>query len=188
MPISIYSLCNEGLDIYNIGNNLERNQGHFGRGHSSYNIKNGDFVILYFGSNDMQRNIHLHAENRWREEIQDLINKYINFVIKMKNDYKIIPIISSIYPNPRIGAEGQNPLGTYEQRSQYILFANTILKEVCTTNNIPFLGIYDIITDNDGFIKESFTKDKIHLTSNNQFIYDYLHDKIFEICNNNINI
>jgi hypothetical protein len=179
MPISIYSLKCNGLDIYNIGNNL-------GDGHELYNIKSNDFVVMYFGYNDIQRNIHLHAANRWKDEIEYLINMYIETVLNLKKQYNIIPIVSCIYPNPRPDAHGQNSMGSIEERRNYAIYANENLKSLCIKKQISYLDVYDFITDEDGFIKDSFTSDKIHLDYNNKFLRDFIDSKVIDLCKSNM--
>jgi hypothetical protein len=179
MPLTIYSLLQNRLDIYNIGNDL-------GNGHQLYNIKANDFVVMYFGFNDIQRNINLHAANSWTAEIDVLINMYIETVLSLKKQYNIIPIVSCIYPNPRHGAQGQNPMGSLEERRTYTIYANDLLKSLCGKENLSYLDIYDDITDKYGFIKDSFTIDKIHLDYNNKFLRDYIDNKIIELCKSNM--
>jgi hypothetical protein len=179
MPLTIYGLLQNELDIYNIGNNL-------GNGHELYNIKSNDFVVMYFGFNDMQRNINLHAINRWKEEIEYLINAYIETVLHLKTQYNIVPIVSCIYPNPRPDAQGQNSTGSFEERQSYNIYANSILKTLCSKEKISYLDIYDFITDENGFIKDSFTRDKIHLDYDNKFLRDFVDNKIIDLCKNSI--
>jgi hypothetical protein len=186
MPVTIYSLFNEGLDIYNIGTNLENNQGMFGKGHSMYNIKKNDFVILYFGSNDMQRNIKLHAAERWMEEIENLINKYIHIILHFRRDYGIIPIVSNIYPNPIVGADGQNTVGSVEERTKYILYANNLLKDLCFKNKILFFDTYSLIADEDNFVRKEFSVDNTHLDHTNHDLCHFIEKEIVEFCENNL--
>ena len=175
LPATIYRLIHEDLDIYNIGNKL-------GNSHEKYNIKENDYVIFFMGFNDIQKNINKYGSNTWEEEIERLFNNYVNKIIELSIKYKIKPIISCVYPNPRPGAQGQNPCGSYEERRMYTVFANNILKQLCETNNISFLDIYHSITDEYGFIKEDITIDKIHLDYNNQKIRDFVEDEIYKFC------
>ena len=89
LPLTIYTLIHDNLDIYNIGNNL-------GNGHQLYNIKKKDFVLMNFGFNDIQRNIYLHASNNWKEEINNLISNYIKTISIFEKKFQIIPIVSFI--------------------------------------------------------------------------------------------
>jgi hypothetical protein len=180
MPITIYTLLREGLDIFNIGTNLENHQGIFGKGHSKYNIKEKDFVIFFFGWNDMQKNINLHAADRWREEIDDLINKYVRTISMSKGH--IIPIIANIYPNPRVGADLQTMRGSEEERRNYFLYANGVLRNLCAKNGILFLNLYDLVTDENDCIREEFTSDNIHLDWTNLNLIAFVEDRIVKFC------
>jgi lysophospholipase L1-like esterase len=175
LPPTIYRLLNEDLDIYNIGNNL-------GNLHEYYNIKENDYVIFYLGYNDIQKNIHQHFADNWETEIMELFQKYVNKVIELSTKYKIKPIIPCVYPNPRPNALGVNCNGSYEERKNYTIFANSILKNICNKNNIFFLDIYDLITDEYGFIKYDITNDNIHLDYNNIELRELIENKIFEFC------
>ena len=173
--LTMYALLRYGMDIYELGNQL-------GNGHEKYNIKEDDYVLFYYGFNDIQRNINLHSKNNWNEQIETLCLKYITYVQILREKYKIKPIVPCVYPNPRPGAEGQNPCGTYEERRHYTLYANKMLSLNCKNNNIPFLNIYDHITDDNGFIKENITSDLIHLDYNNKEIKDYVETEIYKFC------
>jgi lysophospholipase L1-like esterase len=175
LPITIYKLLNNTLNIYETGN-------YIGNGHQLYNIKSNDFVVMHFGSNDIQRNINLHSANRWKEEIEYLINMYIKTILNLKQQYNIIPVVSCIYPNTRPGAQGHNSMGSLEERQEYTLYANSILKILCEKEQISYLDIYNFITDENGLIKESFTTDKIHLDYNNKFLRDFIDGKIIDLC------
>lgn len=179
IPLTIYRLLQEGLDIYNLGNLL-------GNGHEKYNIKNGDYVIFYYGFNDIQKNINIYAENRWREEIEHLFTKYIEYIVLLKQKYDITPIIPSIYPNPLPEALGQNSNGSYDERKMYVLEANKILKDCCQEHNVLYLDIYDIITDDNGFIRREYTTDFIHLDYNNSDIRKIVETLIFKLIHNHI--
>lgn len=177
LPLTIYGLIHTDIDPHKIGQIL-------GNGHELYEIKENDFVVFFFGFNDIQRNINLHASHRWTEEIKFLTDEYVKCVKNLKEKYGILPIIPCIYPNPREGAIGQNPKGTFGERQMYTLFANEQLKNKCQKEKIPFLDIYDFIADKDGFIKDQITVDKIHLDYNNRGIQNFVENKIIELCEN----
>ena len=173
-------MLRDGLDVYNVGNLL-------GNGHEKYNIGVGDYVIFYYGFNDIQRNIDIHAKNTWKEEIDCLFTNYVEYIVSLREKYGIIPIIPSVYPNPLPEAEGQNPSGFYDERKKYTLKANKLLKEYCQKNCILYLDIYDTITDDNGFIKNEYTKDYIHLDYNNDCIRNIVETQIFDLITNSIN-
>lgn len=175
LPLTIYRLLNEDLDILNIGNTLKN-------GHELYNIKSKDYVLFFFGYNDIQKNIYLYAQNNWKTEILNLMTNFIKKVVLFKHSININPIIPCIYPNPREDARGVNSQGTHEERRNYTIYANEILTILCKFNDIPFLNIYDLITDNEGYIKESITKDSIHLDYDNKSIKNIIEKEILKFC------
>jgi len=178
LPLTIYTLLKDGINIYEIGNLLKG-------GHEKYNIKKKDFVIFYFGFNDMQRNIHMHAKNNSDNEIQIMVISYVEYINTLVKQYEIIPIVSCIYPNPLPYAQGQNPSGSFEERKIYTQKANKLLDEQCKKHSILYLDIYDIITDADGFIKKEYTSDYIHLDYNNDKIRNIVETEIFRLIYDN---
>ena len=131
LPLTWFRLLHEGLDIYNIGNIL-------GNGHETYNIKNGDHVLFYYGWGDIQKNIYKYAKNNYKEGIDFLITKYILLLIDYNTKYGIIPIVGCIYPNS-ITTEFTNATnltinGTTAERSKYIKYANLSLSNKCKEN------------------------------------------------------
>jgi hypothetical protein len=177
IPLTVYTLLRDGLDVYNVGNLL-------GNGHEKYNVKNGDYVIFYYGFNDIQRNIHIHSKNTWKEDIDGLFTNYVEYIVSLKEKYGIIPIIPSVYPNPLPQAKGQNPSGSYEERNKYTIEANRIIQERCKKHCILYLDIHEKITDVNGFIKNEYTTDYIHLDYNNTVIRSIIETYIFEIISN----
>ena len=176
IPLTIYTLLQHNLNIYEIGTIL-------GNGHELYNIKEGDNVIFFYGYNDIQKNIHLHAKDHWEDEIKSLILRYIQMLLTFRDTYKITIIVPCIYPNPRPESIGVNCVGSHEDRVLYTLTANNCLKEHCKQYGLAFLDIYDIIADNQGFIKSNITVDNIHLDYDNQTIRDIVETHILKLCN-----
>jgi hypothetical protein len=172
---TIYKFIESDLDLYNIGNFIKF-------GHDAYNIKENDYVIFYFGYNDVQKQIHTHASTRWREEISELCRKYLNKIIDLKYKFKIKPILSCIYPNP-LPNSGNESSGTDKERRLYTLYMNEVLSILCSIYNIPFLDVYDIITDESGNIKSEYTTDLIHLDYKNKELREIIENKVYELCN-----
>jgi hypothetical protein len=177
LPLTIYGLLNIDLPIYNIGTILSNK-------HELYNIKANDYVLMYFGFNDIQKNVYVYFSNEWKHKIKGFMTAYINYVISCKTKYQFIPIIPSIYPNPHEKAIGVHSNGTNLERTVYTKYANQILKELCHINNLLFLDIYDFISDENGYIKTEYSVDFIHLDYNNKFIQNYVETKIFEVIQN----
>jgi len=175
IPLTIYTLLRDNLNIYEVGSRL-------GNGHEKYNIEAGDHVLFFYGYNDIQKNIYLHAKDRWNDEITTIIAQYIQRLQEFKDLYKINVIVPCIYPNPRPRAVGVNCMGSDKERQAYTERANQLLREQCAIHNIAFLDIYSIITDSEGYIRADFTTDLIHLDYNNESVRQLVETEIFKLC------
>ena len=176
LPLTIYKFINNELDIYDVGNMLQND-------HEKYNITEKDYVMFFFGYNDIQKNIYLHYKNNWKRGIDILIETYIDKIIKIQNKFKITPIVPCIYPNPRDGAIGMDCHGSNIERLQYTLYTNNILKNICENFNLKFLDIFQIISDNNGFLKKDYTVDNIHLDYNNEELRKIIENEIYKLLN-----
>ena len=174
-PLTMYKLLNSNMNILDVPKII-------GRGHEKLVIRENDFVLFFYGVNDIQKNINLHAKDNWEEEINTLCVNYIYLLLVYRKICKIDPVVCFIYPNPWPEAKGQNPYGTYEERHKYAKYANQILKVLSRDNGLLFFDIYDYIADENGFIKKEFTKDYIHLDIYNHDLRTYVEDHIIELC------
>ena len=59
---------------------------------------------------------------------------------------------------------------------------NILLKTYCQQYGLPFLDIYDIITDAEGLLRADMTADKIHLDYNNDTIHQIIETEILRLC------
>ena len=177
LPVTWYRLCNEGLDIYNIGTIL-------GNGHEKYNIKSGDNVLFCYGWNDIQKNIYKYSKNNYKIEIKRLINKYGELLKYYKYKYNINPIIQNIMPNPLEDNISTN--GPVNVRNQYIKYANMYLEQFCNENSISFFNIYNLVSDENGYLKSIYTVDNIHLDYNNKFLRKTIDDRLNSLVDNSL--
>ena len=177
LPLTWYQLIRKGLDIYNIGTKL-------GNGHEKYNIKSGDFVLFCYGWNDIQKNIYKYAKNNYKSEIESLINSYCELLKKYKDNYNITPIVYNILPNPL--KENSKISGSANIRNNYIKYANQYLFNYCKDNDILFFSIYDLVVDENGYLKKIYTKDNIHLDYDNIFLRKTIDTKLINFVNQNI--
>jgi len=174
-PLSMHKLINRNMDILDVPKVI-------GRGHEKLVIKENDFVLFFYGFNDIQKNINLHAKDKWEDEINNLCVNYIYLLLLYKKICKIIPVVCFIYPNPLPEAKGQNPYGTYEERHKYAKYTNKLLNALSRDNGLLFFDIYDYIANENGFIKKDFTKDYIHLDIDNHDLRAYVENHIIELC------
>ena len=177
IPLSIYTFLQDNFNPYDVGTRL-------GNGHEHYSIKSGDTVLFFYGFNDIQQNIYLHAKDRWKEEIDSLLAKYIQKLVSIRSQYHIHIIVPCIYPNPGPNAVGINCTGSNEERQMYTEYANQQLYTQCKEYHIPFLDIYDMIVDQERqYIKTNMTSDFIHLDYNNRELQEIIENKIISFIN-----
>jgi len=174
LPLTWYQLINRGLDLYNVGTKL-------GNDHEKYNIKSGDCVLFCYGWNDIQKNIYKYAKNNYKTELESLINKYGELLINYKNKYNITPIVQNIMPNPLKESTSIN--GDADTRNMYIKYANQYLFNYCKDNDILFFDVYDLVADEKGYLKNIYTKDKIHLDYDNMFLRKTIDNKLINLVN-----
>jgi lysophospholipase L1-like esterase len=170
--VSMYNLVKQGIDIFKLGNIL-------GNGHEKYNINMNDYVIFYYGYNDIQKHFFINYRNNIENNIELLINSYIEYILHLKNNYKIVPIIPCIYPLP-IKKGSLDIMGSDEERINYTQITNKLLETKCKENTILFLNIYDDISNNNK-INEKYTVDGIHLDYNNDKLRKHIESKIYEL-------
>ena len=172
LPITIHRLEKEGLDIYNIGNII-------GNQHEKYNIKKDDYVLFFYGYNDIQKNIYLYAKDSYETEINNLCMLYLEKIKFFKEKYTINPIISCIYPLP-IKNDGITTNGSNDERILYTIKMNSILRLFCKTFNFIYFDIYDYINTHN-FIKTEYTKDGIHLDYDNIELQNFIEKYILKL-------
>jgi len=177
MPETWKELIYKGLDIYNIGTLL-------GNGHEKYNIKSGDFVLFCYGWCDIQKKIYKYAKDNYKSEIERLINAYGELLKNYKNKYNITPIIQNILPNPLV--ESKAICGPANLRNDYTKYANQYLFNYCKDNNMLLFNVYDLVTDENGYFKKEYTKDKFHLDSDNLFLRKTIDTKLINLVNQHI--
>ena len=170
--VSMYNLVKQGIDLFNLGNIL-------GNGHEKYNINKNDYVIFYYGYNDIQKHFFINYRNNLKNNIEILINSYIEYILFLKNNFKIVPIIPCIYPLP-IKKNSLDIRGSDEERFNYTQITNKLLEIKCKENNILFLNIYNHISKYKK-LNEIYTVDGIHLDYNNNDLRKYIEEKIYEL-------
>ena len=176
IPITMFKFNESELNLYNIGNLL-------GNGHEKYPIKQNDIVLFCYGYNDFQRRIieKSESENIYKN-INIILDKYIENINKLKLKYSIFPIINCIYPNHLNYATNVNSINTSEFRKNINEYGNNYLKNLCIKNEIEFFDIYEFISDKNGFIKNEYTVDGIHLDYNNEYLRDEIDSMLIEKC------
>ena len=169
-PVTAFRIARDGLDI------------------RQYHVKNNDIVIYNFGEIDCRTNIHKHVQenNNYQENIKNIVDGYIKTVqLNHKNLNLHTSIIYNVIPTFKITKDdktdhGQYPfLGTNEDRKNYTLYFNKLLKQECIKYNILFFDVYDMLVSEDGFLDSSISNnDGIHVDSSLQNTKDIISDFI----------
>jgi hypothetical protein len=170
--VTMYNFVKQGINLFNLGNIL-------GNGHEKYNIKMNDYVIFCYGYNDIQKHFFINYRSDIEINIEKLINSYIEYILYLRNTYKITPIIPCIYPLP-IKKTSLDIKGNDEERVKYTQITNKLLETKCKEKGILFLNIYNDISKNNK-INEKYTVDGVHIDYNNNELRKYIETKIYEL-------
>jgi len=172
-PLTIYKLIRTNLNALDIPSVI-------GRGHERYKIKENDYVLFYYGYNDIQK--HIAKYENWKEEIVGLCMNYIKLMCLYRDVCKINPIVSFIYPIAKPSSDATRN-GDDSDRIEYTKYMNSILKTLCSANSIRFFDIYDYIVNESGYIKDELCNDGMHLDLQSYSLRTYVEEKILELCN-----
>jgi len=88
--------------------------------------------------------------------------------------YNVVPPIQryNTWENPEYPF-----LGTDEERKQYVLFFNQLLKEKCNEKGYLFVDIYHHYTDENGFLRKDLSDGNVHiLIDNDTYIQNFIRE------------
>jgi len=171
-PLTMYKLIRTNLNALDIPSVI-------GRGHERYKIKENDFVLFYYGYNDIQK--HIAKYENWKEEIVGLCENYVKLMCLYRGVCKIHPIISCVYPIAKPTSKATTN-GSDSERIEYTKYMNAVLKHLCGLHGIRFFDIYDHIVDDSGYIKDELCNDGMHLDLQSHSLRTYVEEKILELC------
>lgn len=112
-------------------------------------------VIILIGINDINRG---KSDNEILNNIKDII-KGIKKTRKNADIY-----IQSIYPINRNKNELAGMLYNEDVNNKRVKELNKKIKKLCKINDIPYINVYDALSDSEGNLKDIYTKDGVHLT------------------------
>jgi hypothetical protein len=166
-PVLCYSFGKEKLNRCNICN---------------FNIKDGDTIVFCLGEIDCRCHVNKHVSPSvsYQDIINNIVNNYFEAIalnidtaqIKLKNVcvYNVVPTVekhntseNSAFPY----------LGSDEERKQYVLYFNKLLKEKCIEKNYIFFDVYDKYIDNNGFLKKELSDGHVHI-NNGVYINNFI--------------
>ena len=164
-PILCYSIGKDGLTRLNIKN---------------YNVTNNDMVIFCFGEIDCRCHIYKHiSENKSYEKIiVEIIDNYFKTIQQNILQFSNLrTYIYNVVPTVQKYNTEENPdypyLGSDEERKQYVLYFNKILKEKCDEYKFGFFNIYKQYCDETGFLNKLLSDGHVHIKED-KYIKDYL--------------
>ena len=129
--------------------------------------KDGGYAVIYmFGEVDARWSIIRQIEEKGRaleEVVQDLAKRYVEVVLRHKEEYNIRPIISCVIPPSDVGPEVGQQLGTRAERVLSTKSLNAAVKGECDSQNVLFLDFYDHYALEDGSVNHEFTDTQRHI-------------------------
>lgn len=151
-----------------------------------FDIKDNDTIVFCLGEIDCRCHINKYVtkENTYQNIINNIVNDYIDAInininsceITLKNIciYNIVPPVQKINTVENL----QYPYrGSDQERKQYVLYFNKLLKQKCKENNWIFFDIYDFYIDDNGFLNKKFSDNNVHIKNGlyiQNFINNYL--------------
>jgi len=165
-PFLCYTIGNKRENIF------EMNKHHWNLHNTTeyVDVQDNDMVIFSFGEIDCRCHIHKHITETvtYQEIIDDIIKKYFETIIEITSKYNNLHIcIYNIVPtvDSAVGYVNHDYplLGTDDQRREYVLYFNQMLKKMCNMYNLIFFDIYDKYTDENGYMNQKLSDGAIHI-------------------------
>lgn len=107
-------------------------------------------VFLLIGTNDLK------YEDDNEQEISENVIKILKNIKNNRPKAKLF--VQSIYP---VNREMKNHVAG-ERYNEEIKEVNSNIKRFCEKNDITYIDMYEILSDDDGNFKEEYTKDGLH--------------------------
>lgn len=112
-------------------------------------------VFILIGINDLNRG----------KSIDDILNNIQKIVNNIKSNRKYTSIyIESVYPINRNVFKEKDYSFNKDISNDTIKELNNRLSNLCKENNIQYVDVYNNLIDDGGNLKESYTKEGLHLT------------------------
>lgn len=134
-------------------------------------IEPNDCIVFCFGEIDVRCHVYNHTkEGDFHSVIVHIVEKYFDSIlmcIDCIKDRKVKICIYFIPPTPRVDTAIKNPnypfMGTDEERKQYVLYMNSLLRQGCEKNDFTFINLYEDYCDSDGFLNSEMSDGHVHI-------------------------
>lgn len=112
-------------------------------------------VVILIGINDIDKG---KSDN-------EILNNLKEIIKGIKENRKSAEIyIESIYPvNRDVGNETTEMLNNEDLNNKRVKEINKKIKNLCKNEGIPYINVYDVLTDSEGNLKNIYTQDGVHL-------------------------
>lgn len=151
----------------------------------SEDVSEDDIVVFCYGEIDCRCHIHKHKDN-WKQVVEDVSKAYVENAHRNILGKKVIGYIFNVVPplereNPRNFLAEQKSLvpalGTDEDRKNYTIYMNQMLKKYCDIYGLLFFDVYDKYTDEAGFIKLELSDKNCHI-GNEIYMQEFIKNNI----------
>lgn len=112
-------------------------------------------VVILIGINDIDKG---KSDN-------EILNNLKGIIKGIKENRKSAEIyIESIYPvNRNVGDRTTEMLNNGDLNNKRVKELNKKIKNLCKNEDIPYINVYDVLTDSEGNLKDIYTEDGVHL-------------------------
>ena len=113
-------------------------------------------VFILIGINDLIKKI----------EPDDIINNYSIIIDSITENRRYAKIyVESIYPINIDIIRAKEKEGLYHMDNEMIIELNNRIKELCNEKDVTYINVYDSLTDSNGYLKELYTTDGLHISN-----------------------
>lgn len=127
---------------------------------------NPKVVVILAGTNDI-------AENTGPITLEQIRDNMLSMVQLAKGN-GIVPIVSSVLP------AYDYPWRPGKQPNIKIPRLNTMLQQMCTAQEVPYLDYFSAMTDDRNGLPAQYTTDEVHLTKEGYAVMEKLVEKAIE--------
>ena len=140
-----------------------------------YNLSSGiETVFFSYGEIDCRYSIlrQIFENNKKGDEvIEELINNYVDKVVEYRDKYYISVGIYNIPPTSKHNT--CDIYGTAIERKIITVSMNNKLEERCKQMRVPFLKTYDVLVDEEGFLRSDIADNDgngVHVAKDHQIL------------------
>lgn len=112
-----------------------------------FEYKDIDVYVLLIGINNILRPDCDYDDEQTIEDLIDKLVEFIDVIVKEKNSKLIV---QGLYPTDD------------NEINKKVLFVNSQISKYCKENNIEFLDMYDMLSNEAGLLKEEYSMDGLH--------------------------